>query len=155
MKNRMLVSACLLGINCKYNNENNKNDILLNKLSQLNPEVIIPVCPEQLGGLPTPRTPVEIVSGTGLDVLDSRGIVRSETGIDVSEMFRKGAIEVLKIAKFTNCNCALLKDKSPSCGVNLVYDGTFNHQVKPGSGVCASLLKKNGIKIFSETDVLD
>ena len=147
---RILVSACLLGINCKYNGGNNKNENVLNLIEKY---ILIPVCPEQLGGLSTPREPAEIVGGNGSDVLSREAKVVTNSGKDITQMFVKGAEETLKIAKMFKAKIAILKDGSPSCGVKHIYDGTFTHRIKSGSGVTASILKKSGIIVISEVEI--
>ena len=135
-----IVSACLLGINCKYNGKNNANKKIL-KLTEK--ETLIPVCPEQLGGLPTPRIPAEI--------RDGRAINRE--GDDVTEYLEKGAREVLGIARIYGIEEAILKQRSPSCGCGQIYDGSFSSTVIKGNGITAGLLKENGIKVISEEDL--
>ncbi|MGQ4914274.1 MAG: DUF523 domain-containing protein [Candidatus Asgardarchaeia archaeon] len=147
---RILVSACLLGVNCKYNGGNNKNENVLNLIEKY---VLIPVCPEQLGGLSTPREPAEIVGGNGSDVLSKEAKVVTNSGKDITQMFVKGAEETLKIAKLFKAKIAILKDGSPSCGVKHIYDGTFTHRIKSGSGVTASILKKSGMIVISEVEI--
>lgn len=135
-----IVSACLLGINCRYDDKSKPNEkvLLLSK-----EETLIPICPEQLGGLPTPREIHEIKN--------SRAI--SKSGIDNTNYFLKGAQEALKIAKLFNCKEAILKSKSPSCGYGLIYDGTFSGKLIKGDGVTTSLLKQNGIKVISDEEL--
>ena len=146
----ILVSACLLGINCKYDGDNNENEIVQN---YLNGKQFILVCPEQLGGLETPRTPCEIKNGNGNCVLKGKSKVINKDGVDKTQNFIKGAKEALKIAKLYNCKEAILKEGSPSCGVNKIYDGSFNGIKIDGQGVSASILKKHGINIISEKDL--
>ena len=143
----IIVSACLLGLNTKYDGKTNAHT-LIQKYSSLGR--FIPVCPEQLGGLSTPRVPVEIVDGTGLDVL--RGIcpVRGEQGEVVTTEFIIGAKEVIKIVEMVTVSAAILKERSPSCGVNYIYDGSFSHRIKSGQGVMAALFKEHNIPIYSE-----
>lgn len=136
---KILVSACLLGINCKYNGGNN-----------LSPEVaalkdkhdLVPVCPECLGGLPSPRVPAEIVEG----------IVTNKDGVNVDAQFRKGAFAALEIAKENRIDLAILQSRSPSCGVGRIYDGTFSGILTEGDGVFADLLKKEGYKVIDVED---
>ena len=133
-------SACLIGVKCRYNGKSkpNKNVIELAKK-----EFLIPVCPEQLGGLPTPREPSE-----------QRGKrVLTITGKDVTENFDRGAKQVLSLAKFFGIREALLKQRSPSCGCGHIYDGTFSGKIIIGDGITAALLKRNKIKISSEEDL--
>lgn len=146
----ILVSACLLGINCKYDGDNNKHEIVREYLKG---KQFILVCPEQLGGLSTPRTPCEIKHGDGIDVLLGICKVENKDGEDTTENFTKGAKETLKIAKLYNCTEAILKEFSPSCGSNRIYDGTFSGRKIDGQGVTACILKNEGIKIISEKDL--
>lgn len=136
----LLVSACLLGHNCKYNGGNN----LCESLKKLRDKYdFIPICPETFGGLKSPRDPAEICGDC----------VRLKSGIDVSDAFYKGAEISLKIAKENNCKYAILKERSPSCGVKSIYDGTFSGAVVKGQGITAKLLKENGIILFSEVEI--
>jgi len=146
----ILVSACLCGINTKYNGENNLSQGVLKLIRK---ERIIPICPEQLGGLTTPREPCEICGGTGGDVLDRKAIVITSNGKNVTDNFLRGAYETLNIAKAFNIQKAILKSKSPSCGYNKIYDGTFKKNIIKGNGVTTELLIKNGIKIYTEEDI--
>ena len=132
-----LCGACLLGIKCRYDGKSKPNKKVI-KLAKK--EILIPVCPEQLGGLATPREPAE-----------QRGKkVITKSGKDVTKNFKKGAKEVLKLAKFFGIKIAILKQKSPSCGCGLIYDGTFSGKLIKGDGVTAALLKKKGAKVISE-----
>lgn len=135
-----ICSACLLGINCRYDGKNrlNKKVVELSKK-----EVLIPVCPEQLGGLSTPRIPAE--------QRDDK--VLTKTGVDVTNNFLEGAKEALKIAKLYNIKEAILKQGGPSCGCGQIYDGTFSGKIINGDGVTAILLKKNDIKVISEEEL--
>lgn len=144
-----IVSACLCGVNCKYNGGNSYNE----KLDKLLKEgKVILICPEQLGGLSTPRLPAEIVEGTAGDILEGRGKILNNIGEDVTQYFVKGAREALKIAEAAGCREAILKSKSPSCGFLKIYDGSFNGILKEGNGVTAELFLKNGIKVFSDDE---
>lgn len=136
----ILVSACLMGTNCKYSGGNNACEACLELLKRED-VCLIPVCPEQLGGLCTPRVPSERLEE----------IVVAQNGEDVTLQFRKGAQEALIIAEKWGCKEAILKEKSPSCGSTWIYDGSFTGTLVPGMGVTAELLKENGIKIMSET----
>ena len=138
--NMKLCSACLLGVNCRYNGKNALNKKVVELLEK---ETLIPVCPEQLGGLPTPREPAEIVG--------KRVITKS--GKDVTENFMRGARETLKIAKLFDVKEAVLKQGSPSCGCGRIYDGTFSGRTVRGDGVTAALLKRHGIKVVTEEDL--
>lgn len=148
----ILVSACLLGVNCKYDGKNNFTQSVLDVLKE---KGIIPVCPEQLGGLTTPRVAAEIVDGDGLDVLENRAKVLRKDGVDVTRAFIKGAEETLYIARSMNCRQAILKAKSPSCGLGKIYDGSFSNTLRNGDGVTTALLKKNGIQVYVEGDPFD
>lgn len=137
---KLLVSACLLGIDCKYNGKNNKNEQVLKLLKDHD---LIPVCPEIMGGLTTPRTPAEI----------NENEVITKDGKNVTKQYQKGAEETLKIAKLYNCQTAILKEKSPSCGCGRIYDGTFTGTLIDGDGITAKLLKEHGIRITGETSL--
>jgi uncharacterized protein YbbK (DUF523 family) len=115
----------------------------------------IPVCPEQLGGLSTPRNPAEIVGGDGEDVLDGKARVIDNQGRDVTDAFIRGAYETYRIAKTIGADEAILKEKSPSCGSCWIYDGSFQGKKKPGVGVTTALLKRKGIKVISEDTMLE
>ena len=137
---RILVSACLLGTNCKYNGSNNKNDKVLEYIKD---KEVIPICPEIMGGLPTPRTPSEIVDNK----------VLTKDGLDVTNNYLKGAEEVLYLAKLFNIKKAILKSKSPSCGKGKIYDGTFNNKLIDGNGITTNLLINNGIEVINELEL--
>jgi len=139
---RVLVSACLLGVNCRYNGVP-KGDGAVKKLLNREDITLVPVCPEQLGGLPTPRTPSE---------RKEEKVVSSE-GEDRTVAFMRGAQETLRLAKLYGCEAAILKERSPSCGNKEVYDGSFSGTLVPGEGVTAELLQKNGIKVFGESEI--
>ncbi len=142
----ILVSACLIGINCRYDGSNLLNDPLLNKIKE---KGFIPLCPEQLGGLPTPRASASIQTGTGASVLDGNARAIDISGNDVTEAFLKGAQEGLKIAKLLNVKTAILKENSPSCGV--IFTNSGFKKIK-GAGVFTALLMRERITIFSERD---
>ena len=122
------VSACLLGENCKYNGGNNINEKVINHIKG---HEVIPVCPEVLGGLPIPRDPAEIVDG----------VVKHKDGSSVDKEFRTGAQKALEILNDRGAELVILKSRSPSCGVNTVYDGTFSGKLVHGNGVFVELLK--------------
>lgn len=145
------VSACLLGINCKYNGNNNKNDKVIKYLKDKD---YILICPEQLGGLSTPRNPSEIVTGNGYDVINKDSNIIDSTGKDVTNEFINGANECLKIAKMYDCKKAILKEGSPSCGSNFIYDGTFSGKKICGVGTTTALFRNNKIEVISEEDIL-
>ena len=138
----VLVSACLLGIHCRYDGGNNSNKAVLSLLEDKD-ICLIPVCPEQLGGLPTPRLPSE---RSGKQVVNS-------SGTDVTDAFEKGAEEALQIARLYGCSTAILKERSPSCGCKSVYDGTFTHTLTDRNGYTAELLLKEGIRVLGENDI--
>lgn len=139
-KRPVIVSACLLGLQTRYDGA-----------GAFSPEVepllkgraFVPVCPEQLGGLPTPRPKAAIACGSGADVLCGSSRVIDESGADVTQKFITGAQAVLKIARMSNASEALLKDKSPSCGVGRIYNGTA---IVAGEGVTTALLRENGVR---------
>jgi len=133
-------SACLLGIKCRYNGKGKPNKKVI-KLSKK--EALIPVCSEQMGGLSTPRETAE----------KKKGKVITKSGKDVTLNFKKGAREVLKIAKLLGIKKAILKQRSSSCGCGKIYDGTFSGKVIKGDGVTAALLKRNSIKVIGEEDL--
>ena len=142
MKEKLLISACLLGENCKYNGGNNYNAAVEALKERCD---FVPVCPEQDGGLPTPRTPSERL----------RGRVVSKDGKDVTAQFTKGAQLALEAALENGCKTALLKERSPSCGCGTIYDGSFSGTVVPGDGVTAELLKQHGITIYGESQITE
>jgi uncharacterized protein YbbK (DUF523 family) len=146
---KILVSACLLGTNCKYSGGNNLTPKVLELLNELE---LVPFCPEELGGLLTPREPCEIQEGTGKDVLEGKARVLNKLGEDVTEQFIKGAQATLDLAKENFCNAAIMKAKSPSCGCGIIYDGSFSGKFKAGSGVCSQLLQDNGVAVMTEND---
>jgi uncharacterized protein YbbK (DUF523 family) len=146
-----LISACLLGIKCAWSGDDRYENERAAALAQK--EELIPVCPEQLGGLPTPRAPQEIQGGTGEDVLDGRCRIININGQDVTEEFIKGAEETLKLAVRSGVTEFIGKSASPSCGCYAVYDGTFSGRLIKGSGVTAALLQRSGIKLISEQDL--
>lgn len=146
----ILISACLCGIDTKYNGGNNFNP----KACQLFKEgKAVLVCPEQLGGLTTPRLPAEIYFGTADDVLKGNGKVINNQAEDVTAQFVKGAEETLKIAKAIGCKKAILKSNSPSCGCGKIYNGKFEGVLVDGNGVTAQLLINNGIEVITEKEL--
>jgi uncharacterized protein YbbK (DUF523 family) len=139
---KVLVSACLLGENCKYSGGNNLCPRLLDWLAREGHEAV-PVCPEVLGGLPTPRTPAEIADG----------VVMTRDGKSVDREFRQGAALALEIAGREEIELAVLQPRSPSCGAKQVYDGTFTGRKVPGTGIFAGLLAENGIRTLEPEDL--
>ena len=145
-----LVSACLCGLNCRYNGLSSYNDRVKALYDRGN---CIAVCPEHLGNLPIPREPHEIINGEGKDVLNGIARIMSKDGTDSTNEFIDGAKKTLEIAKLMNVDTAILKSRSPSCGLGQIYDGSFNHKLRMGNGITAELLKQNGIKISTEEDI--
>lgn len=141
-----IVSACMLGINCRYDGKNVADRSLL-KLVEAGEIVPIPVCPEQLGGLPTPRKQSEIVGGDGFDVIEGRAKVVTKDGEDITVYLVRGAEEVLKIAKLVRAEVAIMRNGSPSCGCGIIYDGTFSGRKVKGFGVTSAMLMQNGFKV--------
>jgi uncharacterized protein YbbK (DUF523 family) len=138
----ILVSACLAGENCAWDG---KNRLDLRIKEMVDSGIAVAVCPEVAGGRPVPRTRTEIQGGSGKDVLDGRAVICDENGLDVTEEFLRGAHAALDIAMKFGIKEALLKSKSPSCGVHRIYDGSFKGHLVPGDGVTAALLKEKGI----------
>lgn len=137
----ILISACLLGFECKYCGGSNK--LTERQLAALRERFrLIPVCPETAGGLPTPRDPSEQLGDK----------VVSNQGRDVTEAYQKGAETALWLARRYGCKAALLKEKSPSCGSGQIYDGSFTGALVTGDGVAAEELKKEGLIVFGESD---
>lgn len=134
----LLISACLMGVRCRYDGGRKPLDCLDKLMDQ---HVLIPVCPEVLGGLPTPRVPAERIGEK----------VITQDGRDVTANYQQGAEEALRLAKMTGCTHALLKERSPSCGCGVIYDGTFSGSLCKGDGVCGALLKANGIEVLGES----
>ena len=134
----ILVSACLLGVACRYDGKRKPNEAVIALKEKYN---LIPVCPEIMGGLPTPRLPSEIRGET----------VIMENGEDVTDKYSRGAEETLRLARLFGCGKAVLKEKSPSCGSGRIYDGTFSKTLTEGNGVTAGMLLANGIRVAGET----
>ena len=147
-RENILVSACLLGVNCRYDGGNGLQEGLMGLMETYS---LIPVCPEQLGGMETPREPAEQISSDTEKY--SKGCVVTCSGKDVTDSFFKGAEETLKLAALYGCKKAILKERSPSCGYGTVYDGTFSGTKIPGSGVTARLLADNGILVCGESNI--
>ena len=137
---RIAVSACLIGENCKYSGGNNYSEKVIDYIKG---NEVLPVCPEVLGGLPVPRESAEIVNG----------IVSHKDGTSVDKEFRKGAKKALERVKEENVDLVILQSRSPSCGVNTIYDGSFSGKLISGKGVFADLLQKNGIKVMDIADL--
>jgi uncharacterized protein YbbK (DUF523 family) len=146
-----LVSACLIGICSTYRQSSNTHNIFEQLLRD---GEAVPICPEQLGGLPTPRPPAEIVGGDGKDVLSGDARVVTSSGSDVTENYIRGAREALRIATLVKPDLIILKERSPSCGVSVIYDGTFTKNLRPGTGVTTALLRANGYRVVSDEEYL-
>lgn len=138
----ILVSACLLGVSCRYDGKSKPNENVIALKDRYN---LIPVCPEIMGGLPTPRKASEI---QGFQVVMG-------DGTNVTKEYRKGAEEVLRLCRLFGCKRAVLKEKSPSCGCGKVYNGTFSGKLIDGNGITAKLLMENGIEVFGETGIMN
>ncbi len=155
MNKLKLVSPCLIGISTKYDGKSKSIPELVNLFE--NGE-LIPLCAEQLGGLPTPRTPAGILNGTGQDVLSGKCKVVNKRGEDVTEQFLRGAQEVLAAVERLGIEEAYLKRTSPSCGVGKTWQmrkcaKCYKNNLVNGDGVLTALLKKNGIKVYHENDL--
>ena len=137
---RILISACLVGDNVKYDGGNNKNPLIEKLLEKYE---LVPFCPEVEGGLPTPRHSAEQRGEQVVNDIDE----------DVTDEFNRGADLALNICLYLKIKKAILKERSPSCGVHSIYDGTFSHKVIDGSGVTAALLKRKGIEVYSEDEI--
>lgn len=138
----ILISACLLGLRCRYDGAS-KPHPLAGELAKRH--TLVPVCPEQLGGLATPRPPAERQGER----------VVANTGADVTEQYRRGAEEALRLCRLFGCEAAVLKERSPSCGHGTVYDGTFTGTLAAGHGVTAELLAAHGIPVYGESQLAE
>ena len=136
----ILVSACLLGIGCRYDGKHKANTEVLKLREKYN---LIPVCPEIFGGLPTPRIPSERIGDK----------VMMKDGTDVTEHYQKGAREALELCRIYNVKTAILKERSPSCGKGEIYDGSFTGTLTKRDGVSAELLIKEGIRVLGESEI--
>lgn len=146
----IIISGCLCGVNCKYDGDNNLDGKCLELLKT---GQAILVCPEQLGGLSTPRVPAEITSVDKENIKNEDFSIKTKDNRDVTKEFLKGAYETLRIAKEVGATKAILKESSPSCGTNFIYDGTFSGKKIKGMGLTARLLKENGIDVISDKDL--
>lgn len=145
----IVISACLGGIACRYDG----NDNLISKIEELlQKEDTVLICPEVLGGLPTPRPSAEIIGGNGDDVLDGKAKVMTKDGEDVTESFVSGAYKALEQIKNLYPEYIILKERSPSCGSSTIYTGEFNGNKQIGYGVTTALFKRHGLKVMSEED---
>ena len=137
---KMLISACLLGVCCRYDGQSKAYPAMLELLKD---HELIPVCPEQLGGLPTPRPPAEIQGNR----------VINREGTDVTAQYQKGAEETARLYQLFHCDCAVLKARSPMCGKGQIYDGTFSGKLTEGNGVTAEVLLNAGFSVYGESEV--
>ena len=142
MKKNILVSACLLGEACRYDGKSKPCERVIALKDTYN---LIPICPEVMGGLPTPRTPSEICGE----------LVLMKDGRDVTENYNHGALRALEIARENACTVAILKEKSPSCGSGLIHNGLFDGGLVEGDGITAKLLKSQGIRILGESEITE
>ena len=136
----ILVSACLLGIGCRYDGKHKANHEVIRLAEKYN---LIPVCPEIYGGLPTPRIPSERIGDK----------VMMKDGRDVTDNYKRGALEALELCRIYNIRTAILKERSPSCGKGEIYDGTFTGALTERDGVTAELLMKEGIRVIGESEI--
>ena len=142
MKNqKILVSACLLGENCKYNGRNNFAPAVVEYVKG---REVLTICPEMMAGMGCPRTPIEIVNGVLMD----------RNGNNVDEAMRKAVDQAMKLVRQENIQCAILQSRSPTCGVNQVYDGTFSGKLITGSGIFAQVLKDAGYQVMDAEDFI-
>ncbi len=153
-KGRMImivVSSCLAGLLCRYDG----GHCLVDKIEQLVKEKkAVKVCPEVMGGLSTPREPAEVIGGDGRDVLFGKAKVMTQSGKDVTAEYVAGAYRALERAKKVNASIIVLKEYSPSCGSQIIYDGTFSSEKIAGEGVTTALLKREGFNVISERQFL-
>ncbi|PLX84704.1 MAG: DUF523 domain-containing protein [Desulfuromonas sp.] len=149
MPRPILVSACLLGLQTRYDGAAKRNAAVLRYLADRN-LTPVPVCPEQLAGLATPRPATRFTSGDGTGVLNGTGTVKNSEGKIVNDAFLRGASETLEVARLSGCTEALLKERSPSCGVHQVY---LEETIVPGQGVACALLSRRGFQVRSEEDL--
>lgn len=139
---KILVSACLLGCPCRYDGQAKEHPEV--EVLREQGHTLVPVCPEQLGGLPTPRSPAE---------RQSDGRVVNQAGEDVTAQYQLGAERALEMAREHGCELAILKERSPSCGSGEIYDGTFSRRLVPGEGVTAGLLRQAGLRVLGESEL--
>lgn len=146
----LLISACLIGEPVRYDGRSylhtTLQQLFLNKKAHA-------LCPELLGGFSTPRLPAEIVGGTGQDVLDGKAKIADSSGLDVTELYLKGAYRTLEIARQIQATCVVLKENSPSCGSQKIYNGTFQGERITGVGITTALLQRHGFEVISENEI--
>jgi len=146
------VSACLLGTHCRYNGSSAFNDELFNLLKDKD---VLLFCPEVMANLPTPRNPAEIHNGSGKDVIKNQAVVIDKNGNNLTSAFINGAVKARSSLLKNKVSIVILKDKSPSCGVDKIYDGSFSMTLIDGHGVLTALLLEKGIKLFADTKMND
>ncbi|MBE0448738.1 MAG: DUF523 domain-containing protein [Actinobacteria bacterium] len=149
---RYIVSSCLVGLRTRYDGT---DKLCMCVREMVEAGIAVPFCPEQGGGLPTPRLPAEIVEGDGHDVLEGRAKVVNRRSEDVTGRFIKGAEEMLELARIFGASKAILKSLSPSCGVGAIYDGTFSGNIVEGDGVTTALLKEANLEVVTEKEFED
>ena len=137
---KILISACLLGENCKYNGGNNYNPAVAEFVKK---QDVLPICPEMMAGMGCPRTPIEIVDGVLMD----------RNGNNVDAAMREAVVQAMEMIRKENIQCAVLQSRSPTCGVNQIYDGSFSGKLIPGSGVLAQALKDEGYRVIDAEDI--
>lgn len=143
MKQSVLISACLLGVACRYDGLSKPLPLeILNALKER--YHLIPICPEVMGGLPTPRIPAEVT--------EKRNVIRRD-GKDITENYKKGAAEAFRLAEFFGCELAILKERSPSCGADRIYDGSFTNTLTNGDGITAALFREKEIRVIGESQI--
>jgi len=147
--NLIILSACLAGKNCRWDGRNNRKEEFRRWVEE---GLALSVCPEELGGLPTPRTPAEITGGSGEDVLDGKAKVVNREGKDVTKEYLKGAYEVLNLVRKKGIKKAIFKVRSSSCGRDKIYNGSFNHILKKGNGVTCALLVREGVEVITDEE---
>ena len=143
MKQSVLISACLLGVACRY--DGLSKPLPYEVLTSLKERYhLIPICPEVMGGLPTPRIPAEVT--------ENRAVIRRD-GEDITKNYEKGAAEAFRLASLFDCDLAILKERSPSCGADRIYDGTFTNTLTDGDGITAKLFREKGIRVIGESQI--
>jgi uncharacterized protein YbbK (DUF523 family) len=146
----VLVSACLAGRECTYQGTHRANAEVLRLVAEGR---AVLVCPEEEGGLGTPRPEAEVIGGTGADVLDGRARVQTIDGLDVTEQYTSGARTAVERAARTGCVAAILKARSPACGCGAIHAGTFDQTLRDGDGVAAAALRRSGIDVMTDEEV--
>ncbi len=148
----IVVSACIAGVSCRYDGTSRLQENILKLVAQ---RKAIPLCPEMLGGRKVPREPVEIINGTGEDVLDGKAFVKDKQGNDVTKEILLGVKEFVLTVERLGVKMVILKTKSPTCGYGKIFDGTFSNILKDGNGVLGAALKRKGIKIYTEENFME